>query len=293
MLRWRLLTSAIVISVLVALFWLDARIGESAPVLFVLTLAIGILCAWEFAVLLQTRIPTVRKSCAAIATSAVVIAAWWPHWMSGGPPSLALACIANGVGVLVFFVTEAVAFREPGRHMETLGAHVLILSYVGILLALTAQLRWIAGSEAGYLVLASAVVSAKCGDTAAYTFGRLFGRRKMAPRLSPGKTWAGLGGALGGSAVGGCAWLMLATPLFNESWTVAPWYACAAYGLVVGLAGLIGDLCESLIKRDLGCKDSAAIIPGFGGLLDLLDSILFAGPVAYLIWSFYPLVTTR
>jgi phosphatidate cytidylyltransferase len=63
------------------------------------------------------------------------------------------------------------------------------------------------------------------------------------------------------------------------------------YGLIIGLVGLVGDLCESLIKRDVGRKDSAALMPGFGGLLDLLDSILYAGPVAYVLWRTLPLAT--
>ena len=61
------------------------------------------------------------------------------------------------------------------------------------------------------------------------------------------------------------------------------------YGVVLGVVGLVGDLCESLIKRDMGQKDAAALMPGFGGLLDLLDSILYTGPVAYVLWVVLPL----
>ena len=61
------------------------------------------------------------------------------------------------------------------------------------------------------------------------------------------------------------------------------------YGAIIGLAGLVGDLCESLVKRDLGKKDAASLLPGFGGLLDLLDSILYAGPVAYVPWKVLPI----
>jgi phosphatidate cytidylyltransferase len=63
------------------------------------------------------------------------------------------------------------------------------------------------------------------------------------------------------------------------------------YGIIMGLVGLIGDLCESLIKRDVGQKDSAPLFPGFGGLLDLLDSVIYAGPVAYLLWLTLPLAS--
>jgi phosphatidate cytidylyltransferase len=63
------------------------------------------------------------------------------------------------------------------------------------------------------------------------------------------------------------------------------------YGLILGITGLVGDLCESLIKRDVGKKDSSSLLPGFGGLLDLVDSVLYAAPVAYVLWKALPLAT--
>ncbi|MEZ6144351.1 MAG: CDP-archaeol synthase [Planctomycetaceae bacterium] len=119
-----------------------------------------------------------------------------------------------------------------------------------------------------------------------YTLGRLFGRRKMAPHLSPGKTWMGAVGAVVGGILGAVLWLRLASPLFDLTWNSNWWISAIVFGAVMGVVGLFGDLAESLIKRDVGVKDSAALMPGFGGLLDLLDSILFAGPVAVVIWPF-------
>jgi phosphatidate cytidylyltransferase len=112
----------------------------------------------------------------------------------------------------------------------------------------------------------------------------------MVPLLSPGKTWMGAVGALLGSGLGALLWLQMATPRFDSTWEPCGWFWAMLYGMIVGVAGLIGDLCESLVKRDVGCKDSAALFPGFGGLLDLLDSILYAGPVAYLLWQVLPLL---
>ncbi|HEY4262892.1 MAG TPA: phosphatidate cytidylyltransferase, partial [Schlesneria sp.] len=89
-------------------------------------------------------------------------------------------------------------------------------------------------------------------------------------------------------------WLYFATPLFapkGEHWTPPDWLSSSVYGLILGVTGLIGDLSESLIKRDVGKKDSARLLPGFGGLLDLIDSVLYAGPVAYVLWKALPLVT--
>jgi phosphatidate cytidylyltransferase len=199
-----------------------------------------------------------------------------------------MVAAAFSVAVLLLLAAEAARFEEPGSSMESLGANLLIVAYCGFLLAITAQLRWVSAGDWGYLALGSLVIATKCGDIGAYTIGRLFGRRKMAPRLSPGKTWAGFVGALIGAALGAWAWLTLATPSLAESTVRILPFRAIAFGVAMGIVGLIGDLCESLIKRDVGQKDAAALFPGFGGLLDLLDSVIYAGPVAWLWWTLLP-----
>ncbi len=186
---------------------------------------------------------------------------------------------------------EAVRFKSPGQSMESCGATIFVIAYAGLLIAVTAQLRWIATAEMGYLLLGSLVLTTKMGDIGAYTAGRLFGKRKMSPRLSPGKTWAGFVGAIAGAMLGSGLWLTFGCSLFDGITTAPPLWAALVYGALIGMAGLTGDLCESLIKRDVGQKDSAPLMPGFGGLLDLLDSVLFAGPVACLLWYWLPLRT--
>lgn len=303
MLGWRLLISAILIPALIAVFVLDHRFfRESGLLLLALSLLLALRAAWEMTDLLRTRSFAPSYPLAALCAAGVVAAAWFDRFAD--PPaetagtSLAFAplgavAVAYAVAVILLFLQAAVRYREPGGNMETLGAELLAVSYVGVLLAVTARLRWVAGAEAGYLVLGSLVVAAKCGDIGAYTLGRLFGKRKMAPRLSPGKTWMGGLGAVLGAGLGGWAWLHWATPYFGSGWTPPAWHWAVLYGVVIGIAGLIGDLCESLIKRDVGRKDAAALFPGFGGLLDLLDSVLYAGPVAYVLWHVLPLATWR
>jgi phosphatidate cytidylyltransferase len=130
----------------------------------------------------------------------------------------------------------------------------------------------------------SLILVVKLGDIGAYTLGRLFGRHKMAPVLSPGKTWEGALGAVLAACLGG--WLSgfwLVPAMTTATGTVETW-RWLVYGVLVGVFGLLGDLAESLIKRDVGRKDSSTWMPGFGGVLDILDSILFAAPVAYLCW---------
>src|SRR5207249_1492180 len=105
--------------------------------------------------------------------------------------ALGPAMLVLSLSIVALLIGGGLRYRAPGTSMETLGAELLVLCYVGVLTSVTAQLRWVAGDETGYLALGSLVVVTKCGDTVAYTFGRLFGRRKMAPLLSPGKTWMG------------------------------------------------------------------------------------------------------
>lgn len=292
MLGWRLIVSAILVPSIIGLFYADTKLGEQAPILFALCLLLAVRASYEFLDLLKTRSFQTNFPLVAACTAAVVAASWSQAFI----PSLTLTplemiLLTWVATILILFVNAAFRYEKPGHHMESLAAEVLCVSYIGALLAMTIQLRWLAGSDAGYLLIGSAIIAAKAGDIGAYTLGRLFGKKKMIPRLSPGKTWAGAYGAVIGAVLGTWAWLTYALPLFNSTWQPPALWAIVVFGVVIGIVGLVGDLCESLIKRDVEKKDSAALMPGFGGLLDLLDSILFAGPVAYVLWLVLPLAT--
>lgn len=127
-------------------------------------------------------------------------------------------------------------------------------------------------SGAAWIVVVLAVTWIQ--DTAAYFAGKYLGRHKMAPRLSPKKTWEGAIGGLLGSIVAGVAFvLLLGLPLSVPQ--------AALLGIVGGVVGPLGDLAESMIKRQVGLKDAGNLIPGHGGILDRADSLLFTGPVLY------------
>ena len=111
-------------------------------------------------------------------------------------------------------------------------------------------------------------------DTGAFFAGHFFGRHKLAPRISPGKTWEGV--------FGGLIFSIAAALLFTTLPMNVPWYLAAPFGIVLGVAAVIGDLAESLIKRQTHVKDSGQLMPGHGGMLDRLDSILFAALVVYI-----------
>ena len=301
MLIWRLLVSSILIPFFFVCFYVDAVLGPSAPILLGIVLFLAICGAGEMVDLLRTRSFSPNRIIVCACCTLVAAAAWWgrfghmPIKIPSDDNTLAQVMLAYAMTILVLFLLATYRYREPGASMETLGAELLIVSYIGVLLGVVAQLRWVAGSDAGYLVIGSLLIVTKGGDVGAYFFGRLFGRRKMVPLLSPGKTWAGGVGALVGSAGSAVLWLHFATPMFTprgeSPWQSPVWYASAIYGLILGVTGLVGDLCESLIKRDVGKKDSSSLLPGFGGLLDLMDSVLYASPVAYVLWKALPLAT--
>jgi phosphatidate cytidylyltransferase len=112
-------------------------------------------------------------------------------------------------------------------------------------------------------------------DTGGYVAGVFLGRRPMAPSVSPKKSWEGMGGSVLAAAVGGALMLYF---MFD-----VPWWQGALFGVAVSVASVLGDLAESLLKRDLKIKDMSTLLPGHGGLMDRLDSILFAAPTAYAV----------
>ncbi|MBB01723.1 MAG: phosphatidate cytidylyltransferase [Planctomyces sp.] len=297
-LSWRLIISVVLITVLGSAFYWDHRIGREAPILLGVCLLLAIRGAWEMTSLLKIRNFQPHFSLVGPCVIGIILATWLKPLGIGDPENIGLSYLGPtmltfSLVVMLLFLISTFRFREPGKSMETLSAEILIVVYVGVFLSMTAQLRWVAGAEAGYLVLGSLLVAAKGGDIGAFASGKMFGRKKLNPHLSPGKTWWGARGALIASAIFSWAWLTYMPGVFDPKWEPCPWPLAVLYGIVVGIVGMVGDLCESLIKRDVGKKDSAPLMPGFGGILDLLDSVLYTGPVAYLFWSLFPMATWR
>jgi phosphatidate cytidylyltransferase len=128
----------------------------------------------------------------------------------------------------------------------------------------------------------------KATDIGAYFGGRLFGRHKLIVWLSPGKTWEGLICGLALAAAVGTVFAMLMGPVDPSApATGLVWWKGLLFGIVIGGVGQLGDLLESLMKRDAEVKDSGSLVPGFGGVLDIIDSPLLAAPFAYLLFSLF------
>lgn len=294
MLGWRVVISVLLVPSLLAMFWLDAGQGPAASILLGFCLLVAVRNAFELTELLRVRTMQPSFRLTAACSLLVVVSGWLHLWIPVGLGQssllISLGWIAAAVTVsfCLLLVREAVVYIEPGRSMESLGANLVTVVYGAVLLAVTAQFRWFPEPQLAYFAIGSMIIAVKSGDIGAYTFGRLWGKRKMAPRLSPGKTWMGFVGALVGSTLGGSLWLGFGGKLFAAQPTVDCWLNVIGYSACLGVIGLVGDLVESLLKRDVGRKDSAPLLPGFGGLLDLLDSPLFAGPFALAWWHLLP-----
>jgi phosphatidate cytidylyltransferase len=200
--------------------------------------------------------------------------------MLGWPLAAFVAAIA------LAFIAEMARYQGPGGVIVNVALAVFTVAYVAVLMTFLNALRLYHDNGWGMAAVASLIFVTKMSDTGAYTFGRLFGRHKMAPILSPKKT---IEGGIGGLVTACfCSWLFFATLLPVIAGPHAqppPLWACLVYGTVVGVAGVIGDLSESLLKRDMERKDSSRWMPGLGGILDVLDSLLLAAPAGYFCWA--------
>ena len=195
----------------------------------------------------------------------VIMAAVTCWWL--GMPALVSAAVATAIA-LAWLAIEVLLFgHDIGRAAAAVAGAVYVGAPLGLLVAIHARAGW----KVTLLLLATVVVS----DTAQYYAGRAFGRRKLAPVISPKKTVEGaIGGLVAGAAI---------TPLLYRLVDPgAPVWLIALLGLLIAIIGIVGDLFESLLKRAAGIKDSSNLIPGHGGILDRIDALLFVFPTYYL-----------
>ncbi len=299
MLSTRLVVGFAMAGVLAAVLIADEWLAPWFPFWFVLTMTAMVVAANELVGLLLQTSAKPSGNTVVGGVVAIVCANWAPHlfqWWYQVPEfagrmgydplfpvnSLAWPMLTFSAIVMATFIAQSAQFEKPGTTMATISATVLAVSYIGLLGSFVIQIRWFDGPHHGLIPLATLFTAAKGADTGAYTFGRIAGRHKLWPRLSPNKT---IEGAFGGMvfAVGG-ALLVTAIGRYLIHDPVMSWRHAVAFGLVIGVAAQLGDLMESMIKRDCARKDASMVVPGFGGVLDVLDSLLFAGPAAFMFW---------
>jgi phosphatidate cytidylyltransferase len=296
MLRWRLIIGTVLVAVLLGLCWFDANADRPGVWLLPLALVVCVLATDELLAMFRAVGHEPHKwathAGALLALLGASAPIFWPQITSDSAIGrLGLTALGIVAGLAVNTSVELWRYRAPGMTLTQLALATLAVVYVGGLLGFLVQLRLlpIGGDlpRGGMLALFSMIATVKFTDIGAYFAGHRFGKHKMAPVVSPGKTWEG---AAGGLVLGTIAALFALGPLARmlgvpseRGWL--PWLGGAlVYGVVVSASGMIGDLAESLMKRDAGVKDSSTWLPGFGGVLDLLDSLLLTAPVAYVLW---------
>jgi phosphatidate cytidylyltransferase len=292
-----MIRTRVIVGSILALATIGILIGDDYlapgwfPCLFACLMALGILAGRE----LVHLFPEATRPSEALTIIAILLCLatnWLPVFFGAGrvwgwtvshyQVPLSVILVFSTVLIAAFLLEMYSYTGEGGQSLPRIASTVLAVGYLGVLPCFFVQIRFLTQEHTAAL-LALTIAVPKCNDVCAFFSGTFFGRHKMTPVLSPKKTWEGFaGGMIGGALV--AVGLSLFLPAFGGP------LEAVAFGLVVGLAGVFGDLAESLIKRDCLSKDSSKSIPGFGGLLDVVDSVLFAAPVAFLWFGSQPRV---
>ncbi len=298
MLKWRLLSAAVIISGLLGLLHLDFHhpvLGVAGIWLLPLALVVSVMMVYELLDMWSERVDLPSRWPVYVGAPLTVLAASVPMlWPLGGleyPPDcpvgvLGWPLLAMVLGVGLAFVGEMMRYTQPGRSTGSIALSVLAIAYAGLLVSFLVNLRLLNGPQWGMASLLSLVIVVKLADTGAFFVGRQFGKHKMAPVLSPGKTVEGAVGALLAAGLG--AWFCYAVvvpALVGGDASRGPLWGWLLFGVIVAATGMVGDLAESLLKRDSERKDSSRWLPGLGGVLDILDSIVFAAAPAYFCFA--------
>lgn len=258
--RW--LTALILIPVLLLVLFKGGRLG------FVLLLVlINGLAQWEFLGMFLPGSDAVRR------LKTIILGSWLLISFCTTQPATYLCNPSGPLSVLVIclfilFFFYLLSYGHVPDFERDLMVHVLGLLYLPLLLGHFIWLRYMPQGEQWVLWLLAVIFA---GDTAAFYSGRAWGKKKLYPEVSPGKTWVGAAGGVAASLLVG---ILLGRWLLPER--SIPGLSCLA--LLLAVVGLLGDLFESMLKRQTGVKDASQLLPGHGGMLDRLDSLLFAAP---------------
>ena len=234
----------------------------------IFTLAIGLLSYWEFKFIAFKKNINLNYSIGSLSIIAIILNSYY-HFVEFN-----LLMV-----IIVFAVLLVELFRNSGSAILNIGSSLLGILYLGLFASTLVFIReYYSGnayeySEGGYLII-SIMASIWICDSAAFFLGSAFGKNKLFPRVSPNKSWEG---AIAGFLFAITAMIAAKAIVLDQlSLTDA-----VIIGFIVGTIGQMGDLVESLIKRDAGVKDSSQIIPGHGGIFDRFDSLLFTAPAVY------------
>ena len=265
-LKTRLLSAAVLIPSVLALILLAPHLLFS-----IAAVLLALLSGFEYATIAFNGTFSLRRILTATLSAAVAASVAFYHL---APLALLAVVSALAPVALLGFLLGFEKLEEAVRSSVHTAAGAV---YTGVPWGLVA-LIFSSEQNGRYWVLAL-IVASSLSDTLSFFFGKALGRKKLAPRISPGKTWAGSFGGLAGSFIG----IAAAKTLFLSE---IGWLEMLFLGAVLGLLFQLGDLAESFLKRGFGVKDSGGTIPGHGGILDRTDALLFGAPALFLFISF-------
>lgn len=208
-------------------------------------------------------------------------------------PEASPVLLAMLVGLGIASLTLALWLRGPERHpLGAVAVTVFGAAYAGLPLAtalllhaLPGRMAWGALSASpwvGAMAVALPLAATWVGDAAAYFLGTAFGRAKLFPSVSPKKSWVGAWAGVGGAALAAMGWYLVVREAL-PGLPIEGLAPIAAVGALLGVGAIVGDLAESLLKREAGMKDSGRLLPGHGGVLDRLDALTYTFPLAYIV----------
>ena len=301
MLRRRLISAAIIISAMLVLLWIDfwlgtdGGVGRSGIVLCLLAILASAMAASELVTMFGNVANRVSHGTVVGAAALMVTVASAPVMWTDYPVDCPLGHFGwslSGIvlALVVVFFFEMKNFDQnsstgSGEVIDRLGRSSFIFLYLIMLFGFLIAHRFLISNTMGVFAVVAVISVVKLSDACAYFAGKKFGTIKLAPRLSPGKTLQGSIGALVGGVLGALFVVYVIAPVVFDVVVPKPFWWVLIYGVLVTMAGMMGDLAESLIKRDSNTKDSSSWLPGLGGVLDILDSLVFAAPVSYLLWT--------
>lgn len=263
MLRARVATAVLMVAALAATIFL-----LPPPAVAAVFGLVAVVAAWEWAGLMRL------EASARLLYGAATAVFCWQTYMLGES------------GFLLFWSAAAAFWLLPAvlwlRYRWRLAGNDLIGYVLGVMLIVAAWAALVELHARGPWLLLAVMALAWVADSAAYFVGRAIGRRKLAPNISPGKTWEGVGGALVGAVVYGPA-AAVATGLLDDT-SPSRLLGIALLAALLTAIAIVGDLIESLLKRQAGLKDSSNILPGHGGILDRIDSQTSTLPFVALLW---------
>jgi phosphatidate cytidylyltransferase len=275
--RWRLISSIVLWGIMLAvIFWLPPT------ALYIFLNVVVARAAWEFYKICEAKGLRTYKVWGVIGTVGLISGSWFVFGMREFHSTADFAPLSYDFDICILLVFALGVFvrqfpqRLNPQGIETMAVTLFGLIYVAWLANFVTRVNFVT-VNGRYWVMYLVVVT-KFTDIGAYIIGSTLGRHKMTPRISPKKTWEGtIGGVL--FALAG-AWLCFRfiPQLSRDGLNLIH---VVILGLLLGGAAVIGDLAESLVKREAGVKDSSTILPGHGGCLDMIDSLLFTAPLLY------------